>query len=101
MIAKPPDARAPNANARRQTGRSAERNLTNRATYCTGSLVRQIAWLRILQLPFGAIFWLIEQKIAKRQEELENHLDLYIRNEQLLPLRYREALRLAISGGRA
>lgn len=93
------DARPPNANARRQAGRSAKRSKADARTYRTRSLARQIRWLRTIQWPFDFAFWFIEQKIAKRQDELDDRRAFLIKHQQLLPERMRVARKLAISGG--
>jgi hypothetical protein len=65
-----------NANARQATGRREE--LTNKEKYrlfCpwqgASALQRKLAILRIIQRPFGAAFWFLEQKITRISDELE------------------------------
>jgi hypothetical protein len=64
------------ASARLLTGRREE--LTDEPNYsppCVsqreGVLLWELAILRIIQRPFGAAFWFLEQKMARLSDELE------------------------------
>jgi hypothetical protein len=65
-----------NANARQATGRREE--LTSNEKYrppCLwqdeSTMQRKLDVLRIVQRPFDAVFWFLEQKIARISDELE------------------------------
>jgi hypothetical protein len=66
-----------NANARRLTGRREE--LTSDTNYSSprvsqreSALLWRLAILRIIQRPFGAVFWWFEQRIAQVEDRLAN-----------------------------
>jgi hypothetical protein len=65
-----------NANARPATGRRKE--LTSKEKYglpglwqSVSALRRKLAALRVIQSPFDAVFWCLEQKITRISDELE------------------------------
>jgi hypothetical protein len=65
-----------NANARQATGRREE--LTSKQKYRlsnlwqgASALQRKLATLQIIQCPFDAVFWFLEQKITPFSDELE------------------------------
>ena len=58
-----------NANARRLTGRRDE--LIYDATRYRPPETTQVELLRLIQRPFGAVFWFIERVIGRIKDELE------------------------------
>src|SRR6516164_800207 len=83
---------AKNCEAQRRAGRR-KTDRTDAQSYTLRCLIRQIRFLRTIQKPFEFAFWLLEQQISERQDQLDNRLAFFARNERLLPARARVSLR--------